>query len=333
VSGRLILALVAVIVLVAAAALWLSGALRGDPAAGAKDVAGQPEAVAGAIEAGLVPVVEAAKAASAQAAADAEAADAVASLAGKVAASAAKFAAEGRLAAEEARKAAAKACRAPSNSQGCAAAGDGTRYEGAQSCRAEGCGPEGYGVFTDATRGWESQGKWENWSLVLGCDSMSGVITYCGQQVASAWSGYGISYNSKAAAISAEWLKGVGKNPIQLDYPTGSRMRGEMVQYELDGLGVYERSDKRVLRGRWKAGKLLSGVVVYPASGDVVSGAFVDGNAHSGSIAYRDGRLFLGEIEDGPALAQARPKNGVLYRPDGSIEAQGAWRDGLPVAN
>ncbi len=166
---------------------------------------------------------------------------------------------------------------------------------------------------------------------MLGCDSMQGVVTYCGQQIASAWSGYGISYNAEAAAISAVWRNGAGQDPILLDYPSGSRMRGEMADYKLDGLGVYERSDQRVLRGRWSAGTLLSGVVVYPASGDVVSGVFVDGNAQSGTIAYRDGSRFVGEIEDAPTLAQARPKEGVLYAPDGAVAAQGAWRDGVPA--
>ena len=123
----------------------------------------------------------------------------------------------------------------------------------------------------------------------------------------------------------------MGQNPIRLDYPTGSRMRGEMTDYELDGLGVYERADQRVLRGRWRAGTLLSGVVVYPASGDAVSGVFVVGNAQSGTIAYRNGSRFAGEIEDGPTLAQARPRRGVLYAPDGAIAAQGAWRDGVPA--
>jgi hypothetical protein len=186
-------------------------------------------------------------------------------------------------------------------------------------------------VFTDARRGWESEGRWENWSLVLGCDSMKGVITYCGQQVASAWSGYGVSYNANAAAISAKWMNGVGQNPIQLDYPGGSRMRGEMLKYELDGLGIYERYDKRVLRGRWQAGKLISGAIVYPASGDIVSGVFADGNAYSGTIRYRDGRLFVGAIEDASALAQPRPANGALYAPDGSMEHKGVWRDGRPA--
>lgn len=332
-SGRQVLAAVGAIALTAGTALWFSGALQGERRHGENEAAVQPTTAAGTIEAQLVPVVAAAKAAAAQAAADASLADAVAAAADTVAANASRFAADGRAAAEEARKAARTACKAPGVEQGCAAAEDGTRYEGAQTCRPEGCGPDGYGVYTDPKRGWESQGKWENWSLVLGCDSMNRAITYCGQQVASAWSGYGISYNANAAAISAEWLKGVGKNPIQLDYPTGSRMRGEMVNYELDGLGVYERSDKRALRGRWQAGNLLSGVVVYPGSGDVVSGAFVNGVAQTGSIAYRNGRIFIGRIEDGPALPQARPGNGVLYAPDGAIEAQGAWRDGVPAAH
>ncbi|BCW90954.1 hypothetical protein sos41_41300 [Alphaproteobacteria bacterium SO-S41] len=328
-NGRFLFAAIGAILIAVVAALWFSGLFGSDVA---RDAVTQPEAPPETVNPRLVPVVEAARAAAAQATSDANAADAVSAATDKVAASAAKFAADGKTAAEEAAKIAKKACKAPSATLACATAEDGTRYEGAQACRTDGCGPDGFGVFTDERRGWESQGKWENWSLVLGCDSMKGVTTYCGQQVASAWSGFGISYNSEAAAISAEWLAGAGKNPIQLDYPTGSRMRGEMAEYKLDGLGVYERSDKRVLRGRWQAGKLISGIVAYPASGDVVSGTFLDGNAQSGSIAYRDGHLFVGEIEDGPALAEAKPKRGVLYAPDGSIAAQGAWRDGLPVA-
>ena len=331
-SGRLLLAVAGAILLAVVAAVWFSGLSDGDSARGAGAAAEQPDAPTGTVDPALVTVVEAARATAAQAAVDANAADAVATATDKVAATAATFAADGNTAAAEAGKVAKTACKTPGATLACATTGDGTRYEGAQTCRSDGCGPDGFGVFTDAKRGWESQGKWENWSLVLGCDSMKGVITYCGQQVASAWSGFGISYNSEAAAISAEWLAGAGKNPIQLDYPTGSRMRGEMVDYKLDGLGVYERSDKRVLRGRWRAGKLISGVVAYPASGNVLSGTFLDGNAQSGSIAYRDGHLFVGEIEDGPALAEARPKRGVLYAPDGRIAAQGAWRDGAPVS-
>ena len=331
-NGRLLFAVVGAILLAIVAALLFSGPFGDDGANHTSDAAKQSEVPTGAVNPALVPVIEAARAAVAQATVDATAADAVATATDKVAATAAASAADGKTAADEAARVAKKACKVPGATLACATAEDGTRYEGAQACRTDGCGPDGFGVFTDAKRGWESQGKWENWSLVLGCDSMKGVITYCGQQVASAWSGFGISYNSEAAAISAEWLAGAGKNPIQLDYPTGSRMRGEMADYKLDGLGVYERSDKRVLRGRWRAGKLISGVVVYPVSGDVVSGTFLDGNAQSGSIAYRDGRLFVGEIEDGPALTEARPKNGVLYTPEGHIAAQGAWHDGVPRA-
>lgn len=329
----MIFALVGAVPLAAGCALWFSGVFRGQQGTAADAVADRPGAGDVAIDARLAAVIQAATAAAAEARADADAAGAVALSADKVATAAARFAAEGKAAAEKARKAAERACQVPSDRQGCAAAEDRTRYEGGQSCRAEGCGPDGYGVFSDARRGWESQGKWENWSLVLGCDSMNGVITYCGQQVESSWSGYGISYNARAAAISAEWHKGPGSNPIQLDYPTGSRMRGEMANYELDGLGVYERSDKRVLRGRWRAGKLISGVVSYPRTGDTVSGAFGEGNAQSGSIAYRDGRIFIGEIEDGPNLEPARPRLGALYAPDGRIEHQGSWRDGVAIAD
>jgi hypothetical protein len=331
-NGRLLLALVAAFVVVAGTAFWMFGARPS--AVGDQTRAGTAatSAPASGIDPQLGPVVDAAAAAAAQAQADAAAADAIAAAADEVAAGAAHFAAEGRQAAERARTAADKACKAPGPAQACAVAGDGTRYEGAQSCRADGCGPDGFGVFTDAKRGWESQGQWADWSLVLGCDSMQGAVTFCGQQVASAWSGYGISYNANAAAISAVWRNGVGQNPIRLDYPTGSRMRGEMTDYELDGLGVYERADQRVLRGRWRAGTLLSGMVVYPATGDVVSAAFVDGNAQSGTIAFADGSRFVGALEDGPTLAQARPRSGVLYAADGAIAAQGAWRDGVPVA-
>lgn len=322
VNWRLILAVAGVALL--GVAYWSLGTGPERPAGEVGTALNQTPPATGSIEPPLGPVIEAAKAASARAMTDASGADAVAAVADGVAARAAGFAADAKAAATAARTAAAKACKAPGGEQGCTAAGDGTRYEGGQSCRADGCGPDGYGVFTDAQRGWESQGRWENWSLVLGCDSMKGVITYCGQQIASAWSGYGISYNSNAAAISAEWLKGAARNPIQLDYPAGSRMRGEMVNYELDGLGVYERSDKQIRRGRWQAGKLVSGLVTYPVSGVVVSGAFVDGRAKSGIITYRDGRMFVGEIEDGPDPAPARPQTGVLYAPDGSIENQGS---------
>jgi hypothetical protein len=330
VNGRLLLAMAGAILLALAIAYWAYVPAGGTPGPEADAADGPP--VQTAIEGRLVPVVEAARAAAAQAAADGAAADAIAARAGEVADTAARFAAEGRAAAESARAAAAKACTSPGRRQGCASAGDGTRYEGEQSCRADGCGPDGFGVFTDSKRGWESQGRWQNWSLVLGCDTMKGAITYCGQQVGSAWSGFGISYNENAAAISAEWLNGVGTNPIQLDYPGGSRMRGDMADYELNGPGVYERSDGRILRGRWRAGTLLSGVVAYPKSGDVVSGAFLDGNAQSGSIRYRDGRVFVGDIEDGPELMQARPKDGVLYGPDGTVELQGVWRNGMLIA-
>jgi len=325
---RAVVAVGAAIAVLAVILLWRAEPSRDAAPAESRHV---PEAPATAVDASLVPAIKTAEAASAQAMRDATAADAVASAADAVAANAAKFAENGKLAAEKARKTAVAACKAPDAKLGCATSEDGSRYEGAQSCRTEGCGPDGYGVFTDTRRGWESQGKWENWSLVLGCDSMKGVITYCGQQVASAWSGFGVSYNTEAAAISAVWVKGVGQNPMQLDYPTGSRMRGNMTDYILDGPGIYERSDKRVLRGSWRAGKLLSGIVVYPVSGDVTSAAFVDGNADSGSIRYRDGRLFVGEIEDNPALPQARPRRGVLYAPDGGIAFQGLWRDGVPV--
>jgi hypothetical protein len=324
--------IIGTVLLAAGAVYGAYEASRDSPASVVNDGTVQQTQSASTLDAHLAPVIEAARAASAQADADAKEADAIAAATDTMAAKAAKSAEEAKAAAGEARRAAAKACKAPDASHGCAAAGDGTRYEGMQSCRADGCGPESFGVFTDAKRGWESQGKWQDWSLVLGCDSMNGAITYCGQQVASAWSGYGISYNANAAAISAEWLKGVGRNPIQLDYPSGSRMRGEMAKYELDGLGVYERADKRVLRGRWLAGVMQSGVVAYPDTGALVSGVFADGNARSGSIRYRDGRIFIGEIEDAPALAQARPKRGILYAPDGAIERQGQWRDGAPVA-
>ena len=312
--------------------LWLTHAPSDAADPGARGPAGRLEHAADAVDPRLAPIVASAKSAAAQALTDAAGADVVAVATDEVAAKAAASAADGRAAATKAGEAATKACKAPSETRACATAEDGSRYEGAQACRADGCGPEGYGIFTDTRRGWESQGEWKDWSLVLGCDSMKGVVTYCGQQVASAWSGFGISYNAEAAAISGEWRDGAGKNPLQLDYPTGSRMRGDMTDYELDGLGVYERSDKQILRGSWRAGKLVSGVVFYPATQDVVSGRFVDGAAQLGVITYRDGRVFAGEIEDGPALAQARPHDGVLYAPDGSIAAQGAWRDGMPVA-
>ena len=327
-SGRVMMVIAGVMLLLAVAGLWAFNTPQSAPNSPGEQVAIQPAVNAGVIEARLAPVVDAARTASDTAVREAGAADGVALAADKVAASAASFAADAKGAAGKAREAAAKACEAPDIKQGCAGADDGTRYEGAQKCRSDGCGPEGYGVFTDARRGWESQGKWENWALVLGCDLMKGVVTFCGQQLASEWTGYGVSYNAEAAAISARWLKGAGQNPIQLDYPSGSRMRGEMVDYELDGLGIYQRSDARVLRGRWRAGQLVSGVVVYPGTGDSVSGTFLDGNAQSGSITYRDGRVFFGDLQDSTAMAQARPARGVLYAPDGHIEAQGVWRNG-----
>ena len=331
-NGRLQLAMAGAITVALAIAVWAFAPFESPPPADPGAGTIQPAADQNTIDVQLVAVIDAAKAAATQAAADAAGADAVAASAGDIAEQAARSAADGKAAADKAIATAAKACRTPGPRQGCASAGDGTRYEGEQSCRAEGCGPDGFGVLIDTRRGWESRGQWKDWSLVLGCDLMKDVITYCGQQVASAWSGPGISYNENAAAISAIWLNGSGKNPIQLDYPGGSRMRGEMANYELDGLGVYDRSDGRVLRGRWRAAKLVSGVVAYPGTGDVASGKFAEGFAQSGSIRYRDGRIFVGDIEDGAALAQARPRRGVLYAPDGTIEAQGAWSNGVPDA-
>lgn len=325
-NSRLILALVLVLLVAAGTAVWLL-APGPDTAAGTR---ASPGAI-NPIDPSLAPTIDAATAASTQALADTSAADATASATDAVAIRAAEEAASGKTAAARARDAATKACRAPSQTQGCATAPDGSRYEGAQACNAQGCAPDGFGVFTDKKRGWESQGQWENGALVLGCDLMKGVITYCGRQVASAWSGFGISYNEKAAAISAEWKNGKGQNPIQLDYPTGSRMRGAMVNYELDGPGVYERADKRVLKGRWQAGQLASGTVTYPETGDRVSGVFSAGIATSGVIEYRDGRRFVGTLEDTPTLPQPLPRSGVLYAPNGQIEHQGAWQAGFPV--
>lgn len=331
----------AAVILFAAAALWFSGVLDRatvpEPATGAatKVPAPVPPAPpANAVSERLVPILTSARDAAEMASAVAREAQPIAAKADAVAAEAAKMADKGKTAATEARQAAAKACKSPSATLVCADAADGTHYAGAQSCKGDqGCGPDGYGVLSDKKNGWVSEGEWRDWSLVLGCDSVNGAITYCGQQASSAWSGFGVSYNANDAAIAAEWLKGAARNPLRLDYPSGSRMRGEMKKYELDGLGVYDRNDGRVLSGRWQAGKLISGVVTYPGTGDVFSGSFADGNAQLGTVAYKDGRMFVGRIEDSPALAEALPAEGVIYSPAGAIIQQGTWKGGLYAGN
>lgn len=323
-NPKLLLGFVFAAIAVTGLVMWLALRASQPPAAA------EPAPQAAAADTALQSIVQQATTAAATADTDAKAAAPVAAEAARIAGSAANAAMAARAAAEEAGKAAARACKSPTDKLGCNTAADGTEYAGEQSCRADGCGPDGFGVFKDARKGWASAGEWYEWSLILGCDTLKGATVYCGFQADSAWSGLGVSTNAEAATISANWLKGVGQNPIQLDYPSGSRMRGEMADYVLNGLGVYERNDRVVLSGRWSAGKIASGTVVYPATGTRLSASFSDGIARSGVIAWTDGRRFVGLIEDLPTLAEARPLEGVLYAPDGAIEVQGRWTNGLP---
>lgn len=326
-NARVTLIVLAVVAVIAAGAVFLlmpDGQQTGAPAPDAPTTAA-PDAIAEALK----PVVSAARQATTAAEAEANAAATVVAAADTVAANAARAAGEAKTAAETATTAAESACKKPSAKLACAKAEDGTHYAGDQSCDdTRGCGPDGFGVLTDERTKWSSAGRWTKWLLTLGCDTMDGKITYCGAQSASAWNGFGISYNENAAAISAAWKDGQAENPLQLDYPTGSRMRGDMKKYELSGRGIYERNDGVVMMGLFSAGKIVSGVVRYPASGDMVLATFGAGLAASGSIRYRDGSIFTGRLDDHASLPQPRPLQGVLLAPDGTVRQQGSWKDG-----
>lgn len=101
------------------------------------------------------------------------------------------------------------------------------------------------------------------------------------------------------------------------------RYVGEFVGGKLNGFGslTYVQGDRYV--GDWRENKREGfGTYTHP-NGNKYVGAWKDGKPHGlGTITFSNRTMFVGIHQDGK-----RNGEGILYAPDGSVEASGLWKD------
>jgi len=241
-----------------------------------------------------------------------------------------------------ARAAAETACSGSTAPDGyiCTQGQGGTSLRGEGACPGDACVLTGFGIYEKAQWG-RTEGRIESGDFILGCSTFVIGDVYCGQLKDLYGDGSGV-YEQKTGSIYAGTFKAGLPDVIgvmdhsaiadtSLDGSGGDIYRGGLKDGRSHGLGQIKFRNGISYSGGWDD-STLNGHGVYTAnSGTVFAARFERGPAVIGTIAYADGRLFVGAIEDNTTLIEAHPREGVLYAADGTIARQGRWKNNLLV--
>jgi hypothetical protein len=85
--------------------------------------------------------------------------------------------------------------------------------------------------------------------------------------------------------------------------------------------------DGSVYEGGWVKGKRHGSGICKFSDGSVYQGDFYEGNFHgTGKLTWSDGGCYLGEWKNGEIDGV-----GMEVQPNGSLQHDGIWRQGVPI--
>jgi hypothetical protein len=108
-------------------------------------------------------------------------------------------------------------------------------------------------------------------------------------------------------------------------YADGDRYEGDIVDGNREGTGTKYFSDGRRYEGNWVGNKANGRGTLY-VQGFRYEGDFVDGVVTKGTLYWSSGQRYEGDFVNDIANGK-----GTMFFPDGSIDRQGIWKDGVLV--
>jgi hypothetical protein len=108
-------------------------------------------------------------------------------------------------------------------------------------------------------------------------------------------------------------------------FSDGQMQRGTFENGRLNGNGEVLTSDGTLRTAQFHGGKAVgSGFFEFNSNGDIFKGSAFNDHRHVGTFTFKDGRRLEGKFE----ISNGHFLEGRLYRADGSLRAEGTWRNG-----
>ena len=181
----------------------------------------------------------------------------------------------------------------------------------------------GIGTLYDS-KGVQYQGEWkDDHKEGKGIMYYANTSRYEGQWEKDKKNGFGVFFYENGELYEGEYENDCMKGKGKFYYKNGDVYIGEFYKDKKKGFGMYFYNDKTIFEGQWRNDKIGKYGVVRYANGCEFKGEWISEEKQLGVINYKNGDMYLGEIEN-----EKKEGYGIMYYSNSNMY-EGEWKKDL----